>query len=74
MFKKNWANLITTEPCSPEAWELYGLYMGNHPQMAARFRLVKYSNLPRWIMAHMSHMYWICGYFLHDTKSDQNLC
>ena len=25
----------------------YGLDIGNHPQMAARFRLVKYYNLPR---------------------------
>ena len=25
----------------------HGLYMGNHPQMAELFRLVKYDNLPR---------------------------
>ena len=34
-------DLTATEP-----WN-HGFYMGNHPQMAARFRLVKYYNLPR---------------------------
>ena len=29
---------------------------GNHPQMAARFRLVKYYNLPRYIYIYM----WMC--------------
>ena len=36
-------DLTATEP-----WN-HGFYMGNHPQMAARFRLVKYYNLPRLI-------------------------
>ena len=39
-----WVNLITTSP-RPD-WESL-VNKGNHPQMAARFRLVIYSNLPR---------------------------
>ena len=37
-------DLTTTEP-----WN-HGFYMGNHPQMAARFRLVNYYGLPRLIL------------------------
>ena len=37
-------DLTTTEP-----WN-HGFYMGNHPQMAARFRLVNYYCLPRLIL------------------------
>ena len=31
----------------------HGLFEGNHPQMAARFRLVKYCNLPIYIYTHI---------------------
>ena len=39
---------ISSRPhCSPEPWN-HGFYKGNHPLLwAARFRLVKYYNLPR---------------------------
>ena len=37
----NYNDLTATEP-----WN-HGLFRGNHPQMAARFRLVKHCNLPR---------------------------
>ena len=36
-------DLTATEP-----WN-HGFYMGNHPQMAEQFRLVKYYNLPRYM-------------------------
>jgi hypothetical protein len=40
-----WVNYIT-----PSLFSLtgnHGLFLGNHPQMAQQFRLVKYYNLPR---------------------------
>ena len=37
--------IITTEPCSPEAWK--SLVKGNHPLLWPFFTLVKYCNLPR---------------------------
>ena len=44
-----WVNLITTSLISLTDLPHWnpGFYMGNHPQMAARFRLVNYYNLPR---------------------------
>ena len=57
-----WVNFITTEPCSPEAWN-HGFYMGNHPQMAARFRLVKYDNLLRRVILVRPHH--ICAEFFN---------
>ena len=30
---------------------------GNHPQMAARFKLVKYYNLPRMVIWMVNHIY-----------------
>ena len=44
-----WVNFITTKPCSPEPWFIM-VNKRNHPQMAARFRLVKYDNLPIYII------------------------
>ena len=40
IFWVNYNDLTATEP-----WN-HGECMGNHPQMAARFRLVNYYNLP----------------------------
>ena len=42
-----WINLITTSLFSRALGIMVSI--GNHPQMAARFRLVKYYNLPRWM-------------------------
>jgi hypothetical protein len=33
--------------------------MGNHPQLAARFRLVNYYNFPRYLLAVNQHRYGI---------------
>ena len=43
-----WVNFITTEPCSPEAWN-HGECIGQSYQIAELFRFVKYYNLPRCI-------------------------
>ena len=53
-----WVNFITTEPCSPEAWKSWFLYGKSSPFfMAARFRSVKYDNLPRYIPIY-PHISW----------------
>ena len=45
-----WVNFITTSLFS----RALGIMVdkGNHPQMAVRFRLVKYYNLPRFVVVH----------------------
>jgi len=52
---KIWVNFITTSPFSQtlESWFLYGK---SSPFMAARFRLVKYYNLPIYIYAWFSQL------------------
>ena len=45
------------------------IYLGNHPQMAGRFRLVNYSNLPRYtflktlviLVTLRCHQTWLAG-------------
>ena len=46
-----WVNFITIEACSPRTLEII-VSRGNDPQMAELFRLVKYDNLPRYIMVN----------------------
>ena len=43
-----WVNDVATEALFFRTLEIM-VSKGNHPQMAARFRLVKYYNLPRWM-------------------------
>jgi len=52
-----WVNFITTS-LSPSPGIMVN--KGNHPQMAARFRLVKYYNLPRYGI--------IIEYYRHSTR------
>ena len=45
----NGVKFITTEPCSPEAWESWFILGKSSKAMAEQFRLVKYYKLPRFI-------------------------
>ena len=52
-----WVNFITTSRRDRNL-ESWWIYKGNHPQMAARFRLVTYYILPRYVcILGLTHMY-----------------